>query len=115
MKLKASVMLSSSIVISIIFVCVGTYAFNAFCTANEASCRATASVNGWGLVNGNYSVRARVDDTVDQDGGSFANGNNLSDSAVVDVDSCSSGSAYASVSGYDANGKFHSKVDDAEF
>ena len=70
------------------------------------------------LVNGNYSVRARVDDTSDQDGGSFANGNNFSDSAVVDLDSCSScssGSAYASVSGFDANGNFHSKVDDAGF
>ena len=115
MKLKVSVMLCSSVVISILFVCVSVYAFNAFCTADENTCRATASVNSWGLLHGNYSVRARVDGVVDEDGGAFANGNNLSDSAVVDLDSCSSGSAYASVSGFDANGNFHSKSDDAAF
>ena len=115
MKLKFSVMLCSSIVISILVVCISVYAFNAFCTADENTCRATASVNGWGLVNGYYSVRARVDNVVDQDGAAFANGNNLSDSAVVDLESCSSGSAYASVSGFDANGNFHAKSDDAAF
>ena len=115
MQLKPFVILSSFLLLAILIVCVSAYAFSAFCTANEDTCRATASVNGWGLVNGSYSVSARVDNVVDQDGGAFANGNNLSDSAVVDLDSCSSGSAYASVSGYDANGNFHSKNDDAGF
>lgn len=115
MKTKSLVLLSSLLVLTMLIVSVSVYAYNAYCTASSSACRATASVNGYGLVNGSYSVRARVDNDVDRDGGAFANGNNLSDSAVVDLDSCGSGSAYASVSGFDANGNFHSKSDSASF
>ena len=115
MKLKKLVMLSSFLVLTVLFVCVSVYAYNAYCTASKAACRATASANGYGLFNGNYTVYARVDSTTDQDGGSFAIGNNLSDSAIVDLDSCSDGSAYASVSGYDANNNFYSMEDNDAF
>ena len=84
MKTKSLVMLSSFLVLSMLIVCVSVHAYNAYTTASESSCRATASVNGYGLVNGSYSVSARVDNAAEQDGGAFVNGNNLSDSAEED-------------------------------
>ena len=116
MKLKPLVLLSSFLVLTILIVCVSVYAYNAYCTASLSACRATGSVNNSGLFNGSYTVSARVDGHQNGTHGNFAD-EAVSRSAVVDRPdgSCSSGSAYASVSGVDAQGRHHHRSDDAAF
>lgn len=116
MKCKTLVMFSSFLVLVIGIVCVSVYAYNAYCTANADTCRATASINNYALFDGSYSLYARVDSESDADHDDFAD-NRVSTSVVVDREdgSCSSGSAYASVSGFDAQGRPHHKSDSASF
>lgn len=117
MNLKVLVTLSSLVVLTVLVVCVSVYAYNAYCTANGSTCRATASINGYGLFNGQYSVSATVDGQNDNDGDHFPVGFNVWDSAVKDLadGDCVEGSSSASVSGFDGSGQFHSKWDDADF
>ena len=116
MKLKSLVMLSGFVVLTILIVCVSVYSYNAYCSASLQGCSASASGNGWGLFNGSYTVSARVDGHQNGASGNFAN-QAVSRSAVVDRPdgSCSSGSAYASVSGVDAQGRSHHRSDNAAF
>ena len=107
---------SSFLVLATLIVCVSVYAYNAYCTANVDKCKATASVNNYALFDGSYSLYARVDSESDSDHDDFAD-DRVSTSVVVDREdgTCSSGSAYASVSGFDAQGRPHRKSDSASF
>lgn len=98
-------MLVSLLVIAMLIVSVSVYAYNAYVTVSASSCRATASVNAWGLRNGSYVIAATVDEETRRFGNSFANGNTVSDSRVVEQTECVKGSAYAGVEGYDNNGR----------
>lgn len=75
-----------------------------------------ASVNNHALYDGYYTVSARVDNHVEGQDNSFAD-NRVSISVVVDRPdgSCTEGSAYASVSGFDINGNPYSMDDAASF
>ena len=118
MKLKTLVTFSSLFVLAILVICASVYAYNAYCTASESACRATASVNNFGLVEGSYTVSARVDQVVRGDHDSFADGEPISLSAIAKVpagEDCVEGSAYASVSGFDAQDRPHHTDDSASF
>ena len=65
---------------------------------------ATATAGNFGLSNGSYSTWAEVDDA-DADPGSFAN-NIVVSIAYDDGPYEMSGTAYAYVNGYDADGRF---------
>ena len=115
MKTKSLVMLGSFLVLAMLIVSVSVYAYNAYVTVSASSCKATASVNAWGLRNGSYVIAATVDEVTNRFGNSFANGNTVSDSRVVDESVCAKGSAYAGVEGYDNNGRHLWKSDSDSF
>ena len=105
MKLKALVMLSSSLVLTVLIVCVSVYAYNAYATASSSG--GSASVNGWALVSGTYSVLVKIDDVVeDHKHGPYQNGNNLSESATAPNPNDRKVYSEAYISGMDGGNQF---------
>ncbi len=62
MKLKALVMLSGFLVLTTLIVCVSVYAYNAYAYASSSG--GGAGCNGWGLINGTYSVLVKIDGSI---------------------------------------------------
>ena len=103
MKLKSLVMLGSFLVLTTLIVCVSVYAYNAHAYASASG--GGAGVNGWGLVNGTYSVLVRIDGELkepnDHKHGPYHNGNNLSEGVSASNDNNESVYAEAYISGMD--------------
>ena len=103
MKAKSLVMLGSFLVLMALVVCVSVYAYNAYAYASESG--GGAGVNGWGLVNGTYSVLVKIGgelkDPDDHKHGPYHNGNNLSEGVSASNDDDESVYAEAYISGMD--------------
>lgn len=115
MKLKALVMLSGFLVLTTLIVCVSVYAYNAYAYASSSG--GGAGCNGWGLINGTYSVMVKIDGSIPQPTanhhkhGPYGNGNNLSKGVSAGNPNDESVYAEGYISGTDPQaGEFRSKT-----
>ena len=78
MKLKTLVILGSLLMFITLIVYVSVYAYNAYAYASQSG--GGAGCNGWGLVNGTYSVMVKVGgETKGHKHGPYDNGNEVSE------------------------------------